>query len=77
MNIDPRTNVLIVKDTARNLEAIRQLVSELDKPVRQVLIESRIVNASDGFQKSLGARITASKDIDSFDAGSSADLLTI
>ena len=68
VNIDPRTNVLIVKDTARNLVAIRRLVSELDKPVRQVLIESRIVTASDGFRKALGARLDARKDIKDFDS---------
>ncbi len=68
VNIDPRTNVLIVKDTARNLEAIRRLVSELDKPVRQVLIESRIVIAANDFTKELGARLDVRKDLNSFDS---------
>jgi len=70
VNIDPRTNVLIVKDTARNLEAIRRLVSKLDKPVRQVLIESRIVIAANDFTKELGACIDARKDLSSFDSPS-------
>jgi len=59
VNIDERTNVLIVKDTARNLDAIRQLVNELDKPVRQVLIESRVVIATDDFARQLGVRLAA------------------
>ena len=59
VNIDERTNVLIVKDTARNLDAIRQLVNELDKPVRQVLIESRVVIASDDFSREIGVRLAA------------------
>lgn len=59
VNIDPRTNVLIVKDTARNLDGVRRLVSQLDKPVRQVLIESRIVVANNDFAKELGVRLAA------------------
>ncbi len=59
VTIDDRTNVLIVKDTARNLEAIRKLVSQLDKAVRQVLIESRVVIATDDFTRELGIRFGA------------------
>ncbi len=59
VTIDERTNVLIVKDTARNLEAIRKLVDQLDKPVRQVLIESRVVIATDDFTRELGIRFGA------------------
>ncbi|HFD11433.1 MAG TPA: type IV pilus secretin PilQ, partial [Crenotrichaceae bacterium] len=59
VTIDKRTNVLIVKDTARNLEAIRKLVSQLDKPVKQVLIESRVVIATDDFTRELGVRFGA------------------
>ncbi len=54
--IDERTNKLLIKDTTENLTAIRKLVSELDVPVRQVLIESRVVLASDNFNKELGVR---------------------
>lgn len=56
ISIDERTNKLLVKDTAENLAAIRRLVAELDVPVRQVLIESRIVLATDNFNRELGAR---------------------
>lgn len=56
ITIDERTNKLLVKDTAENLAAIRKLVSELDIPVRQVLIDSRVVLATDNFNKELGVR---------------------
>lgn len=59
VTVDGRTNVLIVKDTARNLEAIRGLISKLDKAVRQVLIESRVVIATDDFTRELGVRFGA------------------
>ncbi|MGI9212626.1 MAG: type IV pilus secretin PilQ [Methylococcaceae bacterium] len=55
---DNRTNQLIIKDTAYNLERIRELVRQLDKPVRQVLIESRIVIASNDFTRELGAKLS-------------------
>lgn len=56
ITIDERTNKLLVKDTAENLASIRKLVGELDIPVRQVLIDSRIVLATDNFNKELGVR---------------------
>ncbi len=56
VTVDSRTNTLLVQDTARNLADIRRLVSTLDIPVRQVLIESRIVIANDDFSKDLGVR---------------------
>ena len=51
-----RTNTLLVLDTANRLAQIRKLVNKLDIPVRQVLIESRIVLANDDFAKDLGVR---------------------
>lgn len=59
VTFDARTNTLIVRDIARNIEAIRELVTQLDVPVRQVLIESRIVLANDNFSRDLGARFAA------------------
>ncbi|MFA5625992.1 MAG: type IV pilus secretin PilQ [Thiohalomonadaceae bacterium] len=56
ITIDERTNMLLLKDTAENLQAIRKLVKELDIAVRQVMIDSRIVLAKDDFNKELGAR---------------------
>ena len=56
VTVDTRTNTLLVRDTAAKLEDIRRLVTRLDIPVRQVLIESRVVIASDKFAKDLGVR---------------------
>lgn len=56
VSVDERTNTLIVQDTADRLEAIRSMVAALDIPVRQVLIESRIVIVSDDLSRELGVR---------------------
>jgi type IV pilus assembly protein PilQ len=53
---DERTNTLIVRDISENLTSIRDLVASLDKPSRQVLIESRVVIANNDFSKSLGVK---------------------
>lgn len=60
VSIDERTNTLIVRDTDENLSGVRSLVNRLDVPVRQVLIESRIVIANDDFSRDLGVRFGAS-----------------
>lgn len=62
VSVDERTNTLLVKDTNDSLTNVRLLLSELDIPVRQVLIESRIVIASDDFSKELGVRFGVSND---------------
>jgi type IV pilus assembly protein PilQ len=56
LSIDERTNTLLVQDTAENLAEIRRLVQTLDVPVKQVLIECRIVVVSDTFERDLGAQ---------------------
>jgi type IV pilus assembly protein PilQ len=61
VSIDARTNTLIIQDIASSLEAVRGLISELDVPIRQVLIESRIVNADETFAKDIGVRFGYSK----------------
>lgn len=53
---EPRTNQLFVTDTAKKLEEIANLLKKLDVPVRQVLIEARIVEARDTFGRSLGVK---------------------
>lgn len=53
---DPRTNTLFVLDTPTKLDEIRRLIAQLDVPVRQVMIEARIVIADDKFSRELGAR---------------------
>jgi type IV pilus assembly protein PilQ len=55
--VDARTNTLFVQDTPSRLEDVRRLIAKIDVPVRQVMIEARIVEANDSFSKSLGARI--------------------
>ena len=57
---EPRTNQLFVTDIPSKLEQVQQLIAKLDIPVRQVLIEARIVEASDTFGRSLGARLGGS-----------------
>lgn len=54
--VDSRTNVLIVKDTAKKLEEVKKLIYQLDVPVKQVMIESRIVIADDSFARNLGIK---------------------
>ena len=56
---EPRTNQLFVTDTVSKLEEVRQLLATLDVAVRQVMIEARIVEASDTFGRSLGVRLGA------------------
>lgn len=53
-NMDNRTNTLIIKDIQPNIDDILALVSRLDVPVQQVMIEARIVSANDGFSRDLG-----------------------
>jgi type IV pilus assembly protein PilQ len=53
---EPRTNQIFVTDISSKLEEIQELIGKLDIPVRQVLIEARIVEAADDFNKSLGVR---------------------
>jgi type IV pilus assembly protein PilQ len=55
-NTDERTNTLFVQDSGGRLEEVRRLVQQLDVPVRQVLIEARIVIADDKWGRQLGAR---------------------
>lgn len=58
-SVDERTNTLLVQDTAQKLDEIRKLVHRLDTPVRQVLIESRVVFATDDFEDALGVKFGA------------------
>lgn len=62
VTIDDRTNTILVNDTADVLGKVRALVTRLDIPVQQVLIESRIVIASDDFNREMGVRFGVSRD---------------
>ena len=55
--VDDRTNTLLVQDTAERLQDIRRMVTTLDVPIKQVLIESRIVVVNDDFSRDLGIRL--------------------
>lgn len=57
---DQKTNMLIVNDIASKHEEIRRLLTVIDVPAKQVMIEARIVAASDGFSKQLGVRLGTS-----------------
>jgi type IV pilus assembly protein PilQ len=54
---DLRTNQVFVQDVSSRLEDIRKLLGQIDIPVRQVLIEARIVEANDSFSRNLGVRL--------------------
>ncbi len=56
LSVDDRTNTLMVQDTADRLADIRRMVQTLDVPIKQVLIEARVVIVSDTFERDLGAR---------------------
>ena len=58
--VDSRTNTLLVQDTAERLQDIRRLVTTLDIPIKQVLIETRIVVVNDDFSRDLGIRLGVS-----------------
>jgi type IV pilus assembly protein PilQ len=66
--VDARTNMVFVQDTPSRLEDARRLIRIIDVPVRQVMIEARIVEATDTFGRNLGARLsfTDSNPIPSF-----------
>lgn len=59
VSVDERTNTLLVQDTAAKLEEVRGLIARLDVPVRQVLIESRVVYVNDNFEDALGVTFSS------------------
>ncbi|MDH5661254.1 MAG: type IV pilus secretin PilQ, partial [Gammaproteobacteria bacterium] len=67
VSVDERTNKLLIRDTVKNTDAIIALVQELDIPVRQVLIEARIVLATNDFSKELGVRFGVNETKDTRD----------
>ncbi len=74
--VDSRTNTLIIKDTAKNIEEIRKMIQVLDRPVRQVLIEARIVIAEEGFAQELGMKFGAAYTGGDFQTGGTAGSTT-
>ena len=59
--IDERTNTIIIKDTSEVISEAQRVIEKLDVPIRQVLVESRIVIATDDFSKELGVRFGTTK----------------
>jgi type IV pilus assembly protein PilQ len=59
--VDARTNTLIVRETSKRLEDIKKLIRKLDIPVRQVMIEARVVVADESFTENLGVKFGAAK----------------
>ncbi|OOY53983.1 hypothetical protein BOW16_01785 [Solemya velum gill symbiont] len=57
VTVDSRTNTLLLRDTEESLQNIRELIDQLDRPIKQVMIEARIVLANDDFAKELGVRL--------------------
>ncbi|MEZ5653415.1 MAG: type IV pilus secretin PilQ [Burkholderiaceae bacterium] len=55
--VDARTNKMFVQDVAERLEAVRRMVQQIDIPIRQVLIEARVVEADDRFSRNLGVKL--------------------
>ena len=73
LSFDERTNTLLVQDTSDKLADIRRLVQTLDVPVKQVLIEARIVVVADTFERDLGAQLG----ITGFTTAGPGSLLTV
>ena len=71
--VDDRTNTLLIQDTGERLQDIRRMVTILDVPIKQVLIESRIVIVNDDFSRDLGVRLGVS----AFNQGSVGELSAI
>jgi len=71
--VDARTNTIFIQDTPSHLEEARKLIKQIDVPVRQVMIEARVVEASDQFSRNLGSRL-GYVSTDSFSVGNSTRL---
>lgn len=56
ITVDERTNTILISDTAAKIEGIRRMLARLDIPVKQVLIEARVVSANADFGKELGVK---------------------
>ena len=72
VSFDTRTNTLLLNDTPEKIKQLRDLIAVLDKPVQQVLIESRIVVATDDFTRELGAKFGVSGRVNNTEFGNAA-----
>ena len=76
ISVDARTNILIIQETAEKLESIRSVINRIDIPVRQVLIDSKIVVAGDSFTNEIGGRFGVSRNNPQANAGNRTNLST-
>jgi type IV pilus assembly protein PilQ len=58
VTVDQRTNSILIQDIAGKIREVRKLIAMLDQPVRQVMVETRLVEATDNFARTLGARLS-------------------
>jgi len=71
VTVDERTNSLLIQETPSKIKEIKKLISRLDQPVKQVLIETRIVEARDGYSRTLGVRLGVTNLNSNFNLGNS------
>jgi type IV pilus assembly protein PilQ len=71
VTVDTRTNTLLVQDTPSKITEIKKMIAKLDQPVKQVLIETRIVEARDGYSRTLGVRLGLTNLNSNFNLGNS------
>ncbi|GBE08467.1 type IV pilus biogenesis and competence protein PilQ precursor [bacterium BMS3Bbin11] len=71
VTVDERTNTLLIQDTPSKIREVKKLISKLDQPVKQVLIETRIVEARDGYSRTLGVRLGITNLNKNFNLGNS------
>ena len=57
VTVDSRTNTLLIQDMSHKILEVRKVISELDRPVKQVLIEARIVEANEDFSRNIGLKL--------------------
>ena len=57
VTVDSRTNSVLIQDTVAKIREVRKLITQLDQPVRQVMVETRLVEATDAYASSLGSRL--------------------
>ena len=71
VTVDARTNTLLIQDTPSKIKEVKKLIKKLDQPVKQVLIETRIVEARDGYSRTLGVRLGLTNLNSNFNLGNS------
>jgi type IV pilus assembly protein PilQ len=78
LSIDTRTNTIIMTDIAQSIETARKTIKQFDTPVKQIMIEARIVDATDKFSRDLGIRWNADTENSDFNisgtGGATADV---